>query len=95
MVKMRRVEDVDTDAAQAGDYEIYAPNEWNKGEIYFICPKGQRCGVGIRNGKFQDGPPKRWGFDGNMDSPTLQPSINCLPPGCGWHGHIQNGEMKP
>lgn len=87
---MRRVEDPE----QVGEFEINPPNEWNKGFLHFICPKGRSCGVPIRNGQFADTGVKRWGFDGNCDAPTLNPSINCNgPAGCGWHGFIRNGRM--
>jgi hypothetical protein len=99
-IKMRRV--IDIDGGKPGDFSIEPPNEWNKGEIEFICPKGRVCGVGIRRGEFEGGSPhpqggtarKRWCFNGNVDKPTLTPSINCAgSSGCGWHGHIINGEM--
>ena len=39
-----------------------------------------------------------WKWDGNVERPTLTPSINCVAEkggkptgGCGWHGHITNG----
>lgn len=92
---MRRVSDIDV-TRQAGDFEIVPPNEFNKGDIDFICPRGQVCGVGIRRGQFEggEGKLKRWGFNGDCDHPTLTPSIECSGPvGCGWHGHIKDGEM--
>lgn len=94
-IPMRRVADIDIDK-HPGDFEIVAPNEFNKGDIDFICPRGRVCGVGIRNGQFQGDPGKlkRWGFNGDYARPTLTPSINCNgPSGCGWHGHIRDGEM--
>lgn len=93
---MRRVPDADASTGQPGDFSIEPPNEWNKGEIEFVCPRGRQCGVGIRNGAFSGGGQirKRWGFNGDCDRPTLTPSINCeLQGGCGWHGFITNGEM--
>ena len=32
----------------------------------------------------------QWDWDGNRETPTLTPSINCEGH-CGWHGHIRNG----
>lgn len=32
----------------------------------------------------------QWDFDGNYESPTLSPSINCEKH-CGWHGYIRGG----
>lgn len=39
-------------------------------------------------------PDKVWAWDGNVEAPTLTPSVNCLG-GCGWHGHVTNGECIP
>ncbi len=35
--------------------------------------------------------PRQWGWDGNMDKPTLVPSVRRMD-GCQWHGHLMNGE---
>lgn len=35
--------------------------------------------------------PRVWGWDGNEDKPTLQPSIHWLN---NWHGHLVAGELK-
>ena len=71
--------------------------------ILFVCPKNRRCGI-LLGPQFVDRPNPEglcvWKWDGNMEAPTLSPSINCLaekdgkPSGCGWHGHIIAGEMK-
>jgi hypothetical protein len=43
---------------------------------------------------------KRWNWDGNVDAPTLTPSIlhtkrvdGVYPDGCGWHGYLTAGEF--
>lgn len=74
------------------------------GHIIFVCPNGKRCSVLI-GPNFVDRPSPDalcvWGWDGNLDKPTLNPSINCLAEkdgkpagGCGWHGHITNGVIR-
>jgi hypothetical protein len=42
-----------------------------------------------------------WGWNGDMEHPTLTPSLNCVAEkdgkptsGCGWHGFITNGEFQ-
>jgi hypothetical protein len=35
---------------------------------------------------------REWGWDGNEDRPTLVPSI--LVSKDGWHGHLQDGELR-
>ena len=72
--------------------------------ITFVCPKGQRCSALL--GPTHVGRPTPdalciWGWNGDKDRPTLTPSINCLAVkddgtpagGCGWHGHIANGDI--
>ncbi len=70
------------------------------GRLSYGCPRGKgHCGaVVICNGPK---PPsfKVWGWDGNIEKPTLTPSINCLAhgpdgekyAGCGWHGFVRSG----
>lgn len=72
--------------------------------ILFECPNHRRCAVLL-------GPtcvmrPTSdalciWAWDGNVEAPTLTPSINCLAEkdgkptgGCGWHGFITAGVMR-
>lgn len=59
--------------------------------IYVILP-GMKHPDAIRIEKGSDrGHPRVWGWDGNEDKPTLQPSIHC--PG-EWHGYLTEGELK-
>ena len=73
--------------------ELINPGDfkWNGvGElwIYFRCP----CGCGDIFGVPVQGP-KRWDFNGNMDAPTLTPSLLRLD-GCGWHGYLTDGYFR-
>lgn len=45
------------------------------------------CSVNLR-GRGHDLENKSWLWDGNVDAPTLTPSINCAD--C-WHGFIEKG----
>jgi hypothetical protein len=62
----------------------------------FACPKHERrCGdliiVGkttLKRGERKDGGVPQWEWDGNRESPTFAPSVNCI--GC-WHGYIRAG----
>jgi Family of unknown function (DUF6527) len=70
-------------------------------EIKFPCPghgirkkgKAAFCVLRIRRG---DPEPSGlvFGWNGNLESPTLMPSIGC-DQRCGWHGHLTNGELIP
>lgn len=72
--------------------------------ILFVCPNGKRCGL-LLGPVFTPRPAEDkcnvWGWNGNLKSPTITPSINCIAKkngkptgGCGWHGFITAGEMK-
>lgn len=73
------------DCVNPGDY--FFDNE-NK-SIIFMCPSG--CGQ-IRTVPLfpYDGHP-HWNWDGNVDSPTLTPSIQVVLE-CRWHGFLTKGE---
>lgn len=73
--------------------------------LEFPCPlrPGQTCHVRLAGGPADDGTRPRWQWNGDLERPTLTPSINCLShnpqtgeryAGCGWHGYITNGEVK-
>lgn len=56
----------------------------------YECPRepGRYCGsLPIATGPKSE---REWKWDGNMEKPTLSPSINCVD-GCGWHGHLKAG----
>lgn len=71
----------------------YTPEGVN--EIRFPC-RGERfdsCVIKLTLGD-ADEKSARWHWDGNMDEPTITPSIGC-DKRCGWHGSITKGEIKP
>lgn len=81
-------------------HEFCAPGCWNisdvdaVGKAWFnaLCPCG--CGdpfmIPIQTGPKQDG---SWEWDGNMEVPTLSPSILRIG-GCAWHGFFQAGKWN-
>ena len=72
--------------------------------ILFVCPLGKRCGVflgPVAETRRNEREPCVWAWDGNIERPTITPSINCIAEkdgkptgGCGWHGFITAGVMK-
>lgn len=74
------------------------------GHIMFVCPNGRRCSVLVGPSPVprpHDDALCIWGWDGNLEQPTLTPSINCIAEkdgkptgGCGWHGFITRGVMR-
>lgn len=72
--------------------------------IIFVCPNGRWCSILLGSTFVDRSSPDRlcvWQWNGNLEKPTITPSINCIAEkdgkptgGCGWHGFIDNGIMK-
>lgn len=74
--------------------------------LMFVCPCGKvNCrgdGEGdmplIGHLPFETNPDHggpRWKWDGNVDTPTLTPSVQRADPdGCQWHGYLTAGEWR-
>lgn len=58
--------------------------------FWFVCPGRCKGLTAIALRPVLDGSGQSWEFDGNLDAPTLRPSINHL--GC-WHGWLTSGEF--
>jgi Family of unknown function (DUF6527) len=57
--------------------------------LYYMCPGG--CAqIGHINVVTPDGHTDGWTWNGNLEAPTLSPSIQMLG-GCRWHGYLKNG----
>ena len=60
--------------------------------MLFVCP----CGCGDKAGiavKPESGGGPVWSFDGNLDSPTVTPSIRRID-NCQWHGYLTGGYFR-
>jgi hypothetical protein len=66
-------------------------------QFSFNCPLHDRCCGPLiiawrtnlkRDPQGKNGGVAQWGWDGNRETPTFSPSVNCK--GC-WHGHIRKG----
>lgn len=63
--------------------------------LVMSCPKKAWCEVPIQHGKESESGPRGrvWGWDGNVDAPTITPSVGCdNAPRCGQHRVITNGK---
>lgn len=61
--------------------------------LNFACPNtGLPCGAILIGLKEKPSAKPSWRWDGNLDRPTLKPSINCVG-GCGWHGFVIEGNF--
>jgi hypothetical protein len=75
-------------------------DEWQArdGKAFLIvegCPR-QKCCIPLTTGPaVHSGDMKRWHWDGNVEKPTITPSVNCNGQGgCGWHVTITNGVVQ-
>lgn len=59
--------------------------------LFYMCPCGCRAeGFLPFRGTVAGQSRPSWIWDGNRDTPTLEPSIH-RSRACGWHGHLRNG----
>lgn len=74
-----------------GDFSFAMHSEGASGLLVFRCLRcAETHAVSIRRGqKIADS----WEWNGDMEKPTLSPSINInrLPTSCGWHGWLRDG----
>lgn len=56
------------------------------------CSKWGRCIINVVKGAPRE---RIHGWNGDMERPTITPSIDCTSRGCKFHGHIIDGEVKP
>lgn len=61
--------------------------------IVYGCPRrpGSSCSVPVKGESLPNGAGP-WGWDDNLEAPTITPSIHCVG-GCGWHGFITAGKV--
>ncbi len=58
---------------------------------FYMCLPGERRWVPIHVRRGAPGDDKTWGWDGNLDRPTMTPSI--LNPD-EWHGYLRSGRFE-
>ena len=73
----------------------------NKANLFYKCPCGCNGRHVMHSGESYDmipvcngnKIPHYWSWDGNLEAPTLAPSIwsKAENGGCGWHGFLQQG----
>lgn len=71
--------------AAAGGFEFLKDKTGRISLMVMICP----CGCGNTGGlKIRPAPSPSWDWDGNLDAPTLSPSVHHVGH---WHGWLRNG----
>lgn len=74
-------------AAERGQFEVVTEPSGQR-RFWFVCPGPCKSIAAIALRPVVDGSQQSWAFDGNLDTPTLSPSINHV--GC-WHGFLTGG----
>jgi hypothetical protein len=75
-------------SVQPGEFEVTTEPSGQR-RFWFVCPGPCRGIAAIALRPVIDRHTKQsWEFDGNMEAPTLEPSINHV--GC-WHGWLRSG----
>lgn len=59
--------------------------------LYIVLPGGSGSFDAIQVQHGGPGGPRVWGWDGNVEKPTLQPSIHWVGV---WHGFLENGRLR-
>ena len=77
-------------AAKPGQFEVTAEPSGQR-RFWFVCPGPCKSISAIALRPVVDGSAQSWEFDGNLDAPTLTPSINHV--GC-WHGWLTAGQFR-
>lgn len=77
------------EAQRQGQFEVCTEPSGQR-RFWFVCPGHCKALTAIALRPVVDGSAQSWEFDGNLEAPTLQPSINHV--GC-WHGWLKNGEF--
>jgi len=80
----KRVDDID-EAKEAGSFEYFVAGDNEPAGVIYLCP----CGCGqIRSLDFKPHGSPSWDWDGNVEKPTLTPSVHWIGH---WHGFLRNG----
>ena len=84
-VRAERFDDIDAAMDKAGAFEFYKIGEKYPAGIIYNCPCGCKAQGSLA---FKPAGNPSWSFDGNMERPTLHPSVNHRGH---WHGWLIRG----
>lgn len=89
-VKAHLVSDIFDGERIQGAFEYFSAKGTTHAGMLYCCPCG--CGrVGAL--EFKPAPSPSWTWDGNLETPTLNPSVHDQPQGVThWHGWLRAGE---
>lgn len=85
-VRARRFDDIDQVESMPGAFEYFRAGDRYPAGMIYCCP----CGCGATSAlNFRPYPSPSWEWDGNVEAPTLQPSVHHVGH---WHGWLRAGE---
>ena len=84
-VKAQRFDDIDQVSGQAGAFEYFKSGDRYPAGMLYCCPCG--CGA-IGSLDFRPHESPSWEWDGNVETPTLSPSVHHVGH---WHGWLRSG----
>ncbi len=92
-VTAKRVDDLFDGENRPGSFKPYSTQQNSPAGINFICPCG--CGEIGRVNFALPGQEGGWSWNGDLDKPTVQPSVyfNRGRPG-EWHGYLTDGVWR-
>lgn len=84
-VPAKRVNEIDAVDATPGAFEYFKSGDRFPAGMIYSCP----CGCGRRGAlDFRPHESPSWEWDGNLDKPTLSPSVHDVGH---WHGYLRAG----
>lgn len=94
-IKATRIDGLKAENPPPGAFDYFGVEDRNIGGLVYVCPCG--CGRQILLDFHPGGPRSRsWIWDGNIEAPTLKPSIHYKIDGeTHWHGDLVDGEFRP
>lgn len=88
MVKAKLVDDIEAPGTPDGAFEYFQEQGKTAGMVY-ICPCGCKAQGAL---DFKPARSPSWKWDGNIDEPTLYPSVHHIIAGVThWHGWLKKG----
>ncbi len=93
-VVAKRFDDIDDVIETPGAFEYYRSGERYPAGMIYCCPCG--CGrAGTLRFRPRADPGPSWQWDGDIEKPTLTPSVHDNPQGTThWHGWLTAGVWK-
>lgn len=87
-VKAKRFDDIDQVEGVPGAFEYFKSGDRYPAGMIYCCPCGCRQTGSLH---FRPDASPSWDWDGNLETPTLNPSVHHVGH---WHGFLEKGYWK-